>query len=454
MELQHLAVGLRRSRALLGLVMLLGVALAALVLQLSGPGDYKATATLLLDPTAVTTPQQKPFNGDPERYVGGQLRLLESEALAARASKKLPGASVKAIVEAVTLSHVTGSDLVDVTAAAASAAGARDVANALADTYVEQRREETKAAVGSQLAVVRKQIQDVQTAIAATKGPVNAPQRDVLLNQYESLVTQEAALLAPGVTQDSTSVIDPAVLPTSPDGLPVAPVVLLGLVLGLGLGVAAAVALEARTPHAGSTLQVERTIGRPVLASLPRIRRRSHLSGRAMAGVQTAASVLVARPHEGRPRLVAIASVASQNAPSALCSALLTALREQGLDAVMVDLRDHEETRGPEQMWSGGTSDNPTGPAREPLLSPVPSNEVQVSADRARTLVEDLPSVHELVLIALPSVLRSPLAVAASRWVDDVILVVDLHAVYQRELDLTWPLFDAASARCHVVTHR
>ena len=30
----------------------LGVALAALVLQLSGPGDYKATATLLLDPTA------------------------------------------------------------------------------------------------------------------------------------------------------------------------------------------------------------------------------------------------------------------------------------------------------------------------------------------------------------------------------------------------------------------
>lgn len=451
MELQHLAVGLRRRKALLGLVTLLGVALAALVLQLAGPGTYQATATLLLDPTAVTTPQQKPFNGDPERYVGGQIRLLESEALAAQAGRKLPGQSVTSIVEAVTLSHVTGSDLVDVTAAETEPSRARDVANALADTYVEQRRAETTAAVDSQLAAVRKQLTDVQDSLTALRGLANAPERDVLLNQFESLTTQEAALRAPGVTQDNTAVIDPAVLPTSPHGLPRAPVLLLGLVLGLAAGGAAAVALEARRPHAGSTTEVERMIGRPVLASLPRMRRHNLLPGRSRATVRTAASILVAQPHEGRPRLVAIASVAEQGAAPTVCRALLEALRDQGLDAVMIDLGDPEEPEGRDRAWPGAGGDPAGSSARSASM---PAGDVVMSEDRARTLVADLPSIHELVLLALPPVLQSPLAVAASRWVDDVVLVVDLDEVRQRELDLTWPLFDGASARRHVITHR
>lgn len=453
MELQHLAVGLRRRKALLVLVMLLGGALAALLLQVKGPGEYRATATLLLDPTAVVTPEQKPFTGDPERYVGGQLRLLSSGALAAKAAKRLPGQSVESIVTSVSLSHVTGSDLVDVTAVATRASQAKAVADALADTYVEQRRAETKAAVDSQLTAVRKQTSDVQLAIAATKGVADAAQREVLLRQYETLITQEAALSSPGVTQDNTSVIDPAALPASPDGLPVAPVLLAGLVLGLLTGAAAAVALEARAPHAGSTLQVERSIGQHVLASLPRLRRRSLRPGRSPASVQTAASVLVAGPHEGRPQLVAVASVAPASASSTVCQTLLAALREQGLDAVMVDLTDQEEPGEPVRVWND-PADRAGEPARGPVTPSASGGEVQVFGDRARTLVEDLPGVHELVLIALPPVLQSPLAVAASRWVDDIILVVDLHDVRQRELDLTWPLFEGGSSRRHVVTHR
>ena len=463
MELQNLLVGLIRRKVLLAIAALLGLALGGLYQHGAGRGDYQATASLLLDPNAVTTPQQKPFTGDPERYVSGQLRLLASEALAAKAAERVPGATAKLVVGSVSMAHVVGTDLVDVSASASSARRARDIANALAGSYVDQRRLETKGAVADQLSALREQIVAVEAELAKLSATKQNPQRDVLISQYQQLIAQQSTLAGPGVTQDATAVIDPAVLPAAPDGLPLLRTLLLGLLLGLAMGVATAVTLEARAPHVGSVAQVERTTGLPVLASFPRLGRLRGRAARRKAELvaRVAASVLMARPHESKPRVVALAGLGREAPPPALYRALLAGLREQGVDAILVDLRDVEaqpERRTARDLGPG----QPGQIARRPLPDPG-QNHLPTGAgtpggsamreELARAMVDDLPSNHEVVLLALPAVLQSPLAVAASRWVDDVIVLVDVRNVLQHELEMTWPLFTAPSLDLHVVTH-
>lgn len=428
MELHNLVVALRWRKAAVALSALLGLALAVLALQLSSSTEYRATATLLLDPNAVTTPQQGPFIGDPERYVGGQLRLLESAALAASAAERLPGESRQSIADAVVLTQVTGSDLVDVTATTDSAERAQNIANALVTTYVEQRKADTAAVVDAQLTTVREQIQGVEEALARTTAPAQAQERGLLLNQYQQLLAQETTLATPGVTRDLTAVVDPAVLPSAPIGLPVPQILALGLVLGAGGGAAIFVLAEARDPRVGTVGQVERTVGKHALAafSSPRRGRRratGEVNSALLPSARVVMSALLARPNVDKPRFVTLTVIGGHNPPGDVAAALMAALGEVGIDAVRLDLGNGEGS-------------------------------VRMRDEDARAMVEALPRKHEMVLLEMPSALESSLAITASQWIGDMVFVIDLRSARQHDLDVTWDMFQNAETHRHVVTYR
>ena len=452
MELHQLASGLTRRKTFVVLCALLGLVLAAIGMQFLGAGQYLATATLLLDPNAVTSPQQQPFIGDPERYVDGQLRLLQSNPLAVSAAEKIAEETGESIAASVTFTQVTGSDLVDVTATASTAQLARDRANALVTTYVEQRRAETKATVDGQLASVRDQLRSSEAKLAATTSSAQAQERGLLLNQYQTLIAQETTLATPGVTRDLTAVVDPAVLPTSPEKRPTVRLLALGLFAGAGVGVSASVLAEARNPLVGTTGQVERTVGAPTLAHVRRSSRLRRSAGRSIprrmrADARRVASVLLARPALNKPRVVAVTGVGDAVPPDGLCTALQQALAEQGLDAVVLVLNglppESLELASGEAFSGDGTG----------VLPRAASGEGALRDDQVRAFVEDLPSHHEVVLLHLPQVLGSPLPVATSRWVDDVLLVVDIRHARQHELDLAWSMLGENRSRCHVVSY-
>jgi capsular polysaccharide biosynthesis protein len=462
MELHSLVAGVRRRRRLILLSAVLGLVVAGMVLQFTGPPKYAATATLLLDPNAVTSPQQKQFTGDPERFVGGQVRLLESEALAQEAAGRVPGETGRSIAGVLTLSHVPETDLVDVTATTGRAVRSRDIANALVQVYVEQRRAATKATVDGQLAGVRKQLAQVRADLRTTTRPSQASQQGLLLNQYQQLLAQESTLASPGVTQDATDVIDPAVLPRAAHRQPAWRVLAVGLAIGTALGVALAVLLEARNPRVGTLGELERTAQQPVVASFPRGRSSERAQNappaRQMPPARVLASVLIARPQAGKPRLLAVSGTGNSPAPLGVCRALVAALTEQGLDAVLLDLDRpldqvdegaQDRTAPGEQLTRQVIAPQARGArptalaARDTSRSRRPDRPGRRPTDeQARALVEALPPEHEVVVLALPAVLDSPLAVSVSRWTESLVVVVDVREATQRELDLTLALFD------------
>jgi len=170
-EVRLLISALRRRLLLILTIGIVG-GLAGVTYAQGDEGVYEATAQLLLDPTAVVVPGAQQFTGDPERFVGGQIGVLRNRAMATRAAEAI-GVSVDEVGETLTVERVVGSDVVEVIGRADNPELARDVANAVAVSYVAQRREQSAASVSAQLTAVEEEIaaaQEIVDLFAANPG--------------------------------------------------------------------------------------------------------------------------------------------------------------------------------------------------------------------------------------------------------------------------------------------
>jgi succinoglycan biosynthesis transport protein ExoP len=316
---QYLDILKRHKWFIIGAVVVVG--LTAGVLSSLRTPLYKATARVLLTPNDPTQ-QLNPTNGngvvgnDPDRYVAGQVSIAQSERVAAEAAKSLPGISVQALEGMISVSQGGQSNVLNVSAITTDPIQARDIADAMAKGYIENRRlaavsglqgaaDDIDAKLGplqAQIALLDTQIGTPSTTPGATsqlQSPVNpsstptpnlAPPvspiagiggvpttqealkaaRYAAAVQYETLYSRQQELLVDiSLKRGDAELIAEAKTPASPTSPRPRRDAALGLFVGLLLGVGATLVREQLNDKIRSAEEVEQLTGLPLLAQLP-----------------------------------------------------------------------------------------------------------------------------------------------------------------------------------------
>jgi capsular polysaccharide biosynthesis protein len=493
-ELRLLLAAVRRGALVLALALVVGVVLGFGVYK-AMPRHYNASSTLLIDSGAILIPGQQPYTGDPERYISDQEAILTGQTVAAQVAAKVPGYDADEVRSALTLTHVTGSNTVTVTAKADSPKNAQLLANTVATAYLANRKGPAQAAINTQKAALQKELDDLSSRIAQL-GNANSVQatQNALLTRYNALLTQMSALTAPGATEDSTAITDPATLPkvTTPSISLVEAVGGAGLVMLL-LGFGFVLTREVRRPHVMTKAHAELIADREVVAAFTASTsstrgRRSAGAARPASGSQRLASVIAAAPVAGPQRTITVTSAVDDVAASAVAKALAVDLLRQGSLVAVVDLMSGQPAARPvarnltpaqgeapssESVDEFAMAGAAPGLARAGRGVPgalpaqpvrLPDNFQGVAHYRAtagmgifstdaRDYAGALSSEFDVVIVQAPAVLQSGVAASFSRTADDTVLVVPLGRELEGDLRLADEMLRDGGTRMHLVTY-
>jgi tyrosine-protein kinase len=174
-------------------------------------------------------------------------------------------------------------------------AQAAEVANSVAEQYIEYRREvDVKSLLRKRTnyrAQIRANNKELETIPADSTDPGDTTRRSFLLGENNTLETRIADI-DQVVEEINTSgqVLEKARTPNKPVSPDKVRNGIIGVMLGLVLGMAAAFVLEYMRDNLSSSEEVEQVIGAPVLALVPLIRGKRHgllLSGEDASGPLT-----------------------------------------------------------------------------------------------------------------------------------------------------------------------
>jgi succinoglycan biosynthesis transport protein ExoP len=195
------------------------VAVAAGVLSSLRTPIYKATAQVLLKPNDPNQ-QLNPTSGsglvgnDPDRYVAGQVTIAESEGVAAEAAKRLEGATVSDLAGKVSVAQSGQSNILRISGTDPDPGRARDIADAVARGYIENRR---LAAVSG--------LEGAAKDIEARLGPLQVMigQLDVQIGQGSTTPGAISQLVSPSQAGSATAPSSPVTQVQPPAGASGAP---------------------------------------------------------------------------------------------------------------------------------------------------------------------------------------------------------------------------------------
>ncbi len=285
MELPFLLSAMRRYIWVIVLGAVLG-AVPGVVLSLTGSEYYESRAVLLIAPPTDARSLAS-VSTDPDRYVAGELSVLESYS--DQVAERVGGTSANDVGSSVTFEQQPDTDVVVVVARGDSAKEAQGIAQAYTDVYFEGLRAQLASVrapeleeIESQLAEVEAQITDVDARIEKAMAPyVNresvptieqiapalASEKELLVARYNELNTSRTELGA-GL-QPSSRVVRDATLPTEPTKSSGRALVLIGAVVGAFLGTLLAVVLARFSRNVLDTEQAEEILGQPIVGSMP-----------------------------------------------------------------------------------------------------------------------------------------------------------------------------------------
>jgi capsular polysaccharide biosynthesis protein len=472
-ELRILLQAARRSAIVMASAALLCAIVAAVAWNFL-PAGYRASSVLVLDSTAVTYPGQAAFSGDPERYVSGELEALRSYPVITRAATNLhPAMSPQALLASIDVTHVTGSDVVEVTGRASTPQRASAVANAVATSYVERREEAAQRSLDQQRNALEDQAAQIGSRLAAGQLPDAVSK--TLYATLAQINTSLSGLMQPGLLHDTTRVLDAARNPVSARPLGLLPAVGVAALLG-ALGVlAVSVVRTLRDPRVAGRDEIESLSGQPVSAVFPHVRHLSTMGPEAWFDrLATPAARLIALTRvdaaESVPVVIAVCSATSPAGCSTVSAALALGLAREGLRVTAV-------TGGADLPSSPMLDSNvvPSLSAVRPAASVVPrpadrgwqsaegavpgltvtyrSGGAHLTADDFAKALAEAPGA-DVVVVDASSVLDSSFAGAAVRESDRVVLVVPALHQPESDLRLAVELLGAADATVRVVvTH-
>jgi polysaccharide biosynthesis transport protein len=451
---------LHRGRWWIAACTLLGLG-ASLALSLTSAKQYSATAQLLVQSAGSVTLS----TGDAQAQVTPadvqtELQLVTGAQVQDQVRAQLGS------VPGVSAAEVGQTNVIAVTAVAASPSDAARITNAYAKAFVAW----STATTISNLTAAENQLNSQIAAISAQIGHLPAGsggQVTALANQQVVLRGQLAQLEVAGASASTgLELVTPATMPTSPSSPKPVQDALLGLVAGLLLGIGAAFLRDSLDDTMGSGETVERLSGLPVLASVPLVpswRKKA-------APVVVAVSDPTSQPAEAyrslrtslifakqdRPlRTILVTSPSAGDGKTATVVNLGAVFAQTGASVVLVssDLRrpglSHFVVPGEHAEFAAVlTGEEPLDRAVRPVPSvdgmwmlgtqAVVANPAELLAgQRMREVVAELSQRFDVVLIDSPPVLPVADAMILSDYVDGVLLVVAAGQTRRAELRRT-----------------
>lgn len=443
------------------------VSAAAYLLAASATDLYKASARVrVIDPNSDAV-----FNGiqirvDPKRDVETQIQLMTSVTVKDKVDEQL-GDDVDQITS-VSFSGVGLTDLIQITVVSPSPQVAADAANAYADVYVDQRKEQVRSsfvARADELLVKASELdaQIKQVDVQLASGRLSALDADTLRAQRSALVAQQADLrslstqfeVEAASRSGNVEVAGRAVAPTAPfEPTPVRDATLAGI-LALVFAAVVALLIDRLDNKIHTTEDVEALVGDiPVIGTIPTNQNAEKSNARELVALDStdAEAYRALRTNlrfsalgQKRNRILVTSAIPGEG-KTTIVGNLAVVLAQSGLRVVIVsaDLRKPqvEEVFGMETRPSGLTSvllgdatlsevvvQIPLPSIDRAYLVPSgqsPQNPAELlGSERMGTVLDRIEAAGaDFVLLDSPPVLPVADALAMAHMVEGVIVVV------------------------------
>jgi len=375
MELSFIFDAVRRYLWIVVMFAVLG-SLPALAIQLGADAEFESRAVLLVVPARDARVQINVTNEN-ERYVLGQLAVLQSRALAERVAVSLDdGTTASALLSTLSLNHIPETDIVEVVVRTPVPERSSTIADAYVDAYVASLSEPVDIARSPEIGVLDDELSDIRERLSTVDGAIGeamAPflvidgdptgsrlqqiptpaqvvpslvsEQQILLTEYDQALTARNELQRGSVLRVSTEVIERATTPLDPIGGRGGLLMVAGALVGGFLGVLSAVILARLSSRVASRRSVEEMLGGPMLGpvSFPRFDRH---------GLATVSQGLTSGQHElvdalriraeadappGAPLLVVVAGAESCGTVSPLAAALAARWAVEGVTTLLID---------------------------------------------------------------------------------------------------------------------
>lgn len=486
------AVLRRRLRWIAGSAVL--AVLVAVALSFVATPVYRSTAEVLIEPDVATTdPDALGRVAFLDQELQTQLRLMQSEAIAARVAERLSlGVGASSVLSRIQAGVLPDTRVIRVVASDTDPDRAAQLAQAVSDEYLAFRREdaserlqEAKASLQQRLDRVQTELDRLDDAIASTDEPARAS----TLRIDRENAADEAAILeaqlnqleaADPIARGGGRVIQTAQVPASPSEPDPVRDGIVALVLGLGVGIVLALVVDNVDDAVYSADAAGMAAGRPVLGRIPLASEdeggelpvlRAHASppAEAFRDLRTNLRFVGA---SGPPGVVVVTSSIQGEGKSVVSANLALAAAAAGRRVVLIDA----DLRRPAQGGIFGQSDVvglSSVLVREHGLEDVlftipdtgldllfagdrpPNPSELLSGERLGSMVAALRGRYDLVVIDTPPVLVVPDALEITAFADATLLVAELGRTGRREIgEATERLVRAAGQVSGLVVNR
>lgn len=436
-------------------VALLATLIPALVMSMMQDPIYQAQAQMLINsrPGGGVFGSSSQSNVNPERVIQNEIRVLEGQVVRQKVRADL---GIDRDIPEVSGSSLGSTDVVAVRVRSGNAESAANLANAYTQAYIETKRSQALENMISAATEIQSKINELQSRIDQLNTQITANPSDASLNsQRQTLLTQQAVFrqrldqmqVDSALTTGNAQVVQAAETPTVPVEPTPARTAGLAIAVGLLLGLGAAFLIDYLDDSIRTSADVARMTGdRPVLAVVP------------VDPPPDLRPVALSRPHDpaveeyralrtnvqflGFDRdlkaLMVTSSIAGEGKSTTVAN-LAVMLAQAGSSVVLVDA-DLRKPRIREMFGLAagpGLTDNLLGtPLSETITEfdtnlhllqagAVPPNPSEMlSGRRMKAIVAELRSDFEYVLFDTPPVLPVTDAIAVSRHVDGVLVVV------------------------------
>ncbi len=295
MELAFVLSALRRRLWLVAVFAVLGILPAVMS---DPPTNNRYVSVAKLNVVQPSVGNVTYLSGDPDRYVVGQLGVLESASLINDVALKV-GLSITDVREAIEVEHEPGTDIVDITATAGDPETARVLAQTYVTTYTddldtERSDSDELTRLSNDIATLRTTLSGLNSTIAEQMEPyveevftgrdpkplpspeqivpAQVTERDVAKSELTQLIQQRNELISSSRLRVNTRIIQDATLPSDP--VPPGGRFLFagGLFAGAMMGIVAALAWARFSTKVLDVDTATAILGAPVVSELPHYR--------------------------------------------------------------------------------------------------------------------------------------------------------------------------------------
>ena len=327
---EALKAAIRRSLPLTLALILLGTLTVSAIRQLNGP-RYEATARVVhsADLGPIVSGVQVPYV-DPQRVIDTATELANTPELYERAADEGEIGSARTLQDATEVSGGADTDVLTFTCTLSESAAAVECVNLVAAEYVEWRAELSGEAVGQAIELLEDQLDALPED--ETSGPEQAELQEQLnrLRVLDTLNTGGATLIERAVVAEKTS---PRPIRDA----------IFGGALGLVIALLIAGIREAFNTRIRSEADVENALGRPVLASIQSLPKRTklvtvgrHESRWGDTYALLAANIMQIRGKADRT-IIAVTSAIAGEGKTTTATNLAVALAQRGQRVILVD---------------------------------------------------------------------------------------------------------------------